>query len=99
MPRWIDAEKCPCNHCHITYCRANCKDYYEWFDNGENVEVAERAYWAVELGKVTCSNCGTEPSYEKWFNGKYYYPDYCHECGRRMNAVSRKAQKEGETDA
>ena len=30
--RLIDAEKCPCKGCGITYCNENCKRYYAWLD-------------------------------------------------------------------
>ena len=30
--RLIDAEKCPCKGCVMTYCNENCKKYYAWLD-------------------------------------------------------------------
>ena len=36
--RLIDAEKCPCKGCSITYCHENCKKYYAWL-NGCDYDV------------------------------------------------------------
>lgn len=38
MGRLIDAEKCPCKTCGISYCHENCNKYYEWL-NGCDYDV------------------------------------------------------------
>ena len=32
MARYIDADKCPCKGCGISYCNENCKKYYAWLE-------------------------------------------------------------------
>lgn len=83
----IDADKYPCAGCEKQYCYESCKAFWKWLETPEDVQIVNRAYWLVELGEVCCSNCGATPRDEKWLNGKYHYPDYCHACGSQMNSV------------
>lgn len=52
--RLIDAEKCPCKNCEISYCYENCNKYYEWL-NGCAYDV-EKVVMNLRCD-TNCSNC------------------------------------------
>lgn len=59
--RLIDAEKCPCKNCGISYCYENCNKYYEWLNGCAYdvekvvVELTKQAFCRFE----NCENCHT----------------------------------------
>lgn len=57
--RLIDAEKCPCKTCGISYCHENCKKFYEWL-NGCDYDVEKVVKQLKEQSHCTshsCENC------------------------------------------
>ena len=55
MGRFIDAEKCPCKTCGISYCHENCNKYYEWL-NGCDYDVEKVVEELEEMKQNFVSN-------------------------------------------
>ena len=55
MARYIDADKCPCKGCGISYCNENCKKYYAWL-NGCDYDVEA----VVESVQCDCYTMGLD---------------------------------------